>query len=302
MTTPKTYYIYNPSEPLAGVVAGLYGISFFVTLYQIIRKKAWVWLVMLLAVAMEVIGYAARIVSATKPTDKGPYVVQFTLVILPPVLMAGVIYVVFARLVFWVVPPESRTLRFLWVPPRFITLVFVGIDVISLILQLIAAILISGTDPTESNAKTKINLGKDLGLVGVSTQIAGFGIFTISAIRFHFTSRRLNGEFVRANQAKHGVQGNWMKLLLVINASCILILIRSVYREIEFAGGKNGRTQQKEWFLYVFDTLPILLVVLLYNVFFPANYLKHLGFKMPRDDQRCDSEATDMQSLPQSQK
>ncbi|KAI1022359.1 hypothetical protein LB505_007342 [Fusarium chuoi] len=28
--------------------------------------------------------------------------------------MAGVIYVIFARIVFWVVPPESRTLRFLW--------------------------------------------------------------------------------------------------------------------------------------------------------------------------------------------
>lgn len=68
---------------------------------------------------VEVIGYAARVVSATKPTEKGPYVLQFTLVILPPVLMAGVIYVIFARIVFWVVPPESRTLRFLWVPGKY---------------------------------------------------------------------------------------------------------------------------------------------------------------------------------------
>jgi hypothetical protein len=67
---------------------------------------------------VEVIGYAARVVSATEPTKKGPYVVQFTLVILPPVLMAGVIYVVFARIVYWVVPPESRTLSFLWVPRK----------------------------------------------------------------------------------------------------------------------------------------------------------------------------------------
>lgn len=51
MDAPKSYYLYNPSEPLAGVVAGLYGVSFCITLWQIIRKKAWVWLFMLLAIA-----------------------------------------------------------------------------------------------------------------------------------------------------------------------------------------------------------------------------------------------------------
>jgi hypothetical protein len=53
MDAPKSYYLYNPSEALAGVVAGLYAVSFFATLYQIIRKKAWVWLFMLLAIASE---------------------------------------------------------------------------------------------------------------------------------------------------------------------------------------------------------------------------------------------------------
>ncbi|KAH7233515.1 RTA1 like protein-domain-containing protein [Fusarium tricinctum] len=298
MDAPKSYYLYNPSEALAGVVAGLYAVSFFATLYQIIRKKAWVWLFMLLAIAMEVIGYVARVVSATEPSKKGPYVVQFTLVILPPVLMAGVIYVVFARIVYWVVPPESRTLSFLWVPPRFITLLFVGFDVISLLLQLIAAVLIAGTDPTEHDAKSKLNLGKTLGLVGVSTQIAGFGLFTIAAIRFHFTSRRLSGEFARQNQVKHGIAKKWMTLLIVVNVSCLLILVRSIYREIDFAGGKDGKTHQKEWYLYVFDTLPILLVVFLYNIFFPANYLKHLGFKVPKEHHGIASDIEAMDKQP----
>ncbi|KAM0350582.1 hypothetical protein ACHAPU_003066 [Fusarium lateritium] len=296
-----SYYLYNPSEALAGVVAGLYALSFFTTLYQIIRKKAWVWLFMLLAIAMEVIGYAARAVSATEPTKKGPYVVQFTLVILSPVLMAGVIYVVFARIAYWVVPPESRTLRFLWVPPRFITLLFVGFDVVSLLLQLVAAVLISGTDPTEHDAKSKLNIGKTLGLVGVSTQIAGFGLFTIAAIRFHFTSRKLNSDFANQNQDKHGIVKKWTTMLVVINVSCLLILIRSIYREIDFAGGRNGKTHQQEWYLYVFDTLPILLVIFLYNIFFPANYLKHLGFKVPKEQiQAADVEAMAKQASANS--
>ncbi|KAF7553345.1 hypothetical protein G7Z17_g3708 [Cylindrodendrum hubeiense] len=276
----KSYYLYAPSEALAGVVAGLYALSFLITLYQTIRKRSWVWLVMVLGIG---IGYVARVLSAKNPTDKGPYVLQFTLVILAPVMMAGVIYVIFSRIVFWVVPPESRNLRFLWVPPRFITLIFVGFDVIALLLQLVAAVLIAGTDATDSNAKHKINLGKDLGLVGVSVQITGFGLFTIAAIRFHFVSKRLDGQFVAMNQAKHDIKQHWSKLLFAVNGSCFLILIRSVFREIEFAEGKKGGTQQEEWYLYVFDTLPILLVVILYNIWFPGNYLKHLGFRLPKE-------------------
>ncbi|GKU07371.1 unnamed protein product [Fusarium langsethiae] len=226
MDVPLSYYLYNPSKPLAGVAAGLFGLSFLVTLYQIIRKKAWVWIFMLLAIAMEVVGYAARIKSASEPTEKKPYVLQFTLIILPP----------------------SRTLRFLWVPPRFITLLFVGFDMISLILQLVAAVFIAGTDPTDSNAKQKLDLGKTLGLVGVSTQIAGFGLFTIAAIRFHFAARKLSPEFARQNQEKHGITKKWQTLLTIVNVSCLLILIRSVYREVDFAGGKDGKTHQEEWF------------------------------------------------------
>ncbi|KAI1034167.1 hypothetical protein LB503_012564 [Fusarium chuoi] len=184
--------------------------------------------------------------------------------------MAGVIYVIFARIVFWVVPPESRTLRFLWFP---------------------------GTDPTDPDAKNKLNLGKTLGIVGVSTQIAGFGLFTVSAIRFHFAARRLSPDFAKDNQEKHGIMKKWQTLLIVVNVSCLLILVRSIYREIDFAGGKDGTTHQKEWYLYVFDTLPILLVVFLYNVFFPGSYLKHLGFKVPKENQGpvLDSEATSKQ-------
>lgn len=59
---------------------------------------------------------------------------------------------------------------------------------------------------------------------------------------------------------------------------------------LEFAGGKNGKTQQKEWYVYVFDTLPILIVVLLYNIWFPGNYLKHLGFKQPKEHHELNSD------------
>ena len=65
---------------------------------------------------MEAVGYGARAVSAGDVTARTVYIVQFCLIILAPVLMAGVIYVMFSRVVFHVVPAHARTLSLLWVP------------------------------------------------------------------------------------------------------------------------------------------------------------------------------------------
>jgi hypothetical protein len=61
--------------------------------------------------AVEAVGYAARIASAGSPKNRDIYIVQFCLVVLAPVLMAGVVYVVFGRIIFHVIPPKHRTLR-----------------------------------------------------------------------------------------------------------------------------------------------------------------------------------------------
>lgn len=63
---------------------------------------------------------------------------------------------------------------------------------------------------------------------------------------------------------------------------------------------------RREWFtdqhsspsLYVFDTLPILLVVVSYNIWFPGEYLKHLGFRLPKEYRRVstDPEALGLQN------
>jgi hypothetical protein len=72
----------------------------------------------LTASVVEVVGYGARIVSSQNVTEQTPYSLQFVLIILAPVVMAGVIYLCFGRLVTWVVPPEQRTMKLLWAPRK----------------------------------------------------------------------------------------------------------------------------------------------------------------------------------------
>jgi len=317
----KSYYQYQPSQGVAGVACGLFGLGLAMTLYLTIRHKAWIWLVMGFATlsakiprcqlgvsqvpprcvltrrrpTVEVVGYAVRAISAGSPAERTPYIIQFMLTVLAPVFMAGIIYVVFGRIVFHVVPASARSTKLLWLPPRWLTPIFVGVDIFALLLQLVGAVMIAGTQAADANAAQKLRTGKNVALSGVTAQISAFGLFSILAARFHFTSRRFKAELERRFRAVPGnklvtLEGgarkfrpNWQGLLWVVNASCALILIRSLYREVEFALGSGGYTNQHEYCLYVFDALPMLGVVILYNVFPPGAYVD-MGLRQPKED------------------
>lgn len=42
--------------------------------------------------------------------------------------------------------------------------------------------------------------------------------------------------------------------------------------------------------MYVFDTLPIFLVCVLYNIWFPGMFIKHLGFRLPKTERQVYSD------------
>jgi hypothetical protein len=95
----------------------------------------------------------------------------------------------------------------------------------------------------------------------VSVQLACFGLFTIIAGRFNFTSKQVAKNFTDGGHEMHemgkyvtvdGIEGkklkrNWQALLRVVNGTCALILVRSVYRMVEFAMGSRGYVEMHEW-------------------------------------------------------
>lgn len=97
--------------------------------------------------------------------------------------------------------------------------------------------MLATTEPTDPNAMTKLNRGKTIAMVGVILQLVAFGLFTIVAARFHFTSKRFTDDFKQRLQAVPGdkyvtIEGNarkfnpdWRRLLYVVNISCAMILV-----------------------------------------------------------------------------
>ncbi|KAF3394379.1 Protein RTA1 [Penicillium rolfsii] len=286
-----SFYRYTPSLAVAIVAAVLYGIAFILTCVQWIRYKSWVWVIMVVAAAMEAVGYIGRCISTQNVTEKSVYVLQFALIILAPVLMAACCYVLFSRILFLIVPRQERTFRLCWVPPRFITPLFVGFDVVALFLQLIGAVMISSVDATETDAASKLNRGKHIAQAGVIVQLAAFGLFSVAAVRFNFTSKR----FTKSTQERYEMFGdedyiidgvvkkkNWPALLRVVNLTTLLILVRSIYRLVEFTEGVTGYLNTHEWPLYIFDALVIYPCVALFVYWHPGKYLPYLGFRLPK--------------------
>jgi hypothetical protein len=298
----RSFYHYDPSEAAAGVFAVLFALSFLHATWKIFRRRSWVWLVFLFAVGMEVVGFAARVVSARDTTARNPYIISFLMILLAPVFMAGVIYVLFGRIVFWVMPPEARTMKNLWVPARFVTLIFVAFDVLSILLQAIAGVVITSVDDNTEDPQSRLDLGRALGLIGVAVQLGGFGLFTIIAVRFHFVSRKADPNFARYNMETFGINKSWQKLLYAINFSCLMILIRSCFRMAEFAEGPDGVLYSAEWYIYVLDITPVAIAALLYNLYFPGNYLKHLGFRLPKEFRSLPKDAEAMAMSPWNQR
>jgi hypothetical protein len=123
-TTVTSKYDYDPSLAAAVIAAALYGIAFLVNLAFTIKYKSWVWMVMvvaagstsnprvvvprtissctdlsdacmLISLLVEAFGYILRAMSIQNLENKSLYAAQFLLIILAPVLMAGVCYVLF---------------------------------------------------------------------------------------------------------------------------------------------------------------------------------------------------------------
>lgn len=221
---------------------------------------------------MEMVGYVARAPSAHSPTDKNLFIIQLTMIVLAPGIMAAACYMAVGRIILWVTPESHRNFRSLWVPARFITPTFVVFDILAFAIQLLGASILASADVTDT---ARANKGSHIVQVGLAVQLVCFGFFSFVAARFVFVSRQFRESWP---------SGDWFRLLYAINIACFIILVRSLYRMGDFSGGTRGYTKTHEWPFWVFDSLLILLVLALFNVIHPADYIPNVGFRQaPKD-------------------
>jgi len=113
--------------------------------------------------------------------------------------------------------------------------------------------------------------GQHLIVIGLILQIISFCLFIATGGIFHFRIIR--------SPTTASIEITWQKYMYALYGSSILILIRSVFRVIEFSGGNDDILMRSEIFLYSFDSILMLGVEVFFNLVYPGQIIgpKSLG-------------------------
>jgi len=94
-------------------------------------------------------------------------------------------------------------------------------------------------------------------------QLAFFGFFMVIAICFH---RSLT--LVPTIQSRGAFP--WKKYMWTLYGASTLIMVRSVFRVVEYLQGSNGTLLHHEAYLYILDALLMFAVMVVFNVNHPS--------------------------------
>ena len=109
-----------------------------------------------------------------------------------------------------------------------------------------------------------IELGQHLVVGGLAIQIVFFGLFVVVAAMFHIRVRQ------QPTARATSTQVPWRRHIYILYTASVLILIRSIFRIVEYQQGNDGYLLGHEVFLYIFDAVLMLVVMILFNAVHPG--------------------------------
>ncbi|KAL4994403.1 RTA1 like protein-domain-containing protein [Aspergillus recurvatus] len=271
-------FFYNPSLAATVLFSTLYIIPFIYHTYvsYIAHKKTSgkyfrysYSSAIIVAALIEITAYGQRAASTQSTQDIGLFASSQTLIVLAPVLVCASLYVLLGRIIrsTWTGTGTSREeaggaekraevkvggiVRVSHLPRIFITL-----DV--------AAMLTQGGGSAIAAAGewkgTMEDIGTGVLIGGLALQVVTFTVFLSVVVAFH------------QDILRHGEEGMRMVLRGVYIAG-LFIMIRSVFRLIEFALGTESYVMTHEWPLYVLEAVPMLIVFMALGWYHPSRWL-----------------------------
>lgn len=146
----------------------------------------------------------------------------------------------------------------------WLTKVFVFGDVASFFTQAAGGGIQASGKKHPSHSST----GQDIILGGLILQVVFFGLFIVTAAAFNLRIHR--------RPTSKSMRVPWRSHMYALYFTNTLIMIRSVFRAVEYGLGNNDYLLQHEVFLYVFDTILMFIVVITYVWKYPNEIKKVL--------------------------
>lgn len=164
-----------------------------------------------------------------------PYIIQSIFLLLAPVLFAASLYMTLGRLI-----RSVEADRYSIIPPRWLTKVFVTGDVLSFFIQGAGAgIMVQGKGDS-------MKTGQNVVVGGLILQVLMFAFFIVTGLHF-------NLRFRKRGPTESWTHVSWQGTLNMLYITSSFVMVRNIFRVVEYVGGSDGYLLSTEWPLYVFD-------------------------------------------------
>ncbi|KAF7173040.1 hypothetical protein CNMCM5623_005141 [Aspergillus felis] len=167
----------------------------------------------------EAFGYYGRAASSLDPAKTGPFILQTLLILVAAPLLAATLYMSAGRMI-----EALSAQKFSCMSPRWMTRIYVLVDIACIITQFMGAGMMSSGDPSKLAASKTLIVG------GLITQFVAVIFFILLCCRIHMKLRA---------EVWVGVV-RWTSAFIAIEAIGVLLLIRNVVRAVEYLQGSGG--------------------------------------------------------------
>ncbi|KAK4444548.1 putative lipid transporter atnI [Podospora aff. communis PSN243] len=278
-------YGYYPSWSWNLAFAVLFGLTTLIHLVQTFVYRKWFCWVVVMGSLWELLCFVFRTIGARDQQNQDYVIVSTLLFLLAPLWINAFVYMIVARLVHFLLPNE----RILGMSPRWLAKIFVTADIASFLIQAMGGAMLASTE----GGDLKIT-GQRIYMGGIGVQLFFVLVFAgVTVVFFHRLEQRIhNGTLVRSRA--------WVRpLVLVLVGVIVLIVVRVIFRLVEFGGGFSEANPilTNEAYVLCLDALPMFIALLILNAVHPGMVLKGPESSFPRGWRRRSVKSEGMEPL-----
>ncbi|KAJ4379108.1 hypothetical protein N0V86_005150 [Didymella sp. IMI 355093] len=282
-TCPPSWQVidYRPSPAGNGIYMGIFIVLLLAHAYLGVRYKTWKYTGLLVTGLLgEVVGYAGRLMLHANPFLMNNFLVNLIPLTLAPALFTAAIYLSLAR-VFFILDPSNTYSR---LKPKLYTYIFVGCDLLALVLQAIGgALAATAKDKRGSDQGVRVMIA---GLISQVVTMALFlGLWADFVMRMKRARGRATGKLGMYEALEASNAFRWFQWSLFV--ATVLIFVRCVYRVAELWDGFGGRLANHEASFMVFEGPMVFLAVTALTWFHPGRVFGDLWGPAGRGERTC---------------
>lgn len=147
--------------------------------------------------------------------------------------------------------------------PKRLTLIFVMNDILCFCTQL------GGAGVQVTGDANIMDIGKKVVLAGLIFSLVVFAFFVLVAAIFHRRLLKSPPPFLMVN-----TDFKWTRYMWAIYVACVAIMIRNLFRTIQFGASSTAAVNAKEVYIYVFDASMMFVSFLVLAVYHPGLLIK----------------------------